>query len=94
MSEVESKIPEDVRVIPATFTRLEFLLIILYIVSGSFFVWYLVENFINYYEVEENVWGLPRFIAGSLMIAIEWIIVNFTVFIIYYTIIKKKLKGR
>uniref|UniRef100_A0A7C5TGK6 DUF4282 domain-containing protein n=1 Tax=Ignisphaera aggregans TaxID=334771 RepID=A0A7C5TGK6_9CREN len=93
MTEARSQIPEDVKAISATFTRLEFLLVILYIVFGSIFVWYLVENFINYYGMEESVWGLPRFVAGSLMIAIEWIIVNFTVFAIYYTVIKRKLKS-
>jgi len=92
MSEVESKIPEDVRVIPATFTRLEFLLIILYIIFGGFFVWYLVKNFIDYYEIGESLWGLPKPVAGPLILAIEWVIASFAVFAAYYIIIKRKLK--
>jgi len=92
MSKVGSEVPEDVRVIPATFTRLELALVILYIVFGGFFIWYLLENFINYYETGESVWGLPKPVVGSLLLAIEWIIACLTVFTIYYIIIKRKLK--
>ena len=84
MSEAESKIPEDVRVVPATFTRLEFLLVIFYIIFGGFFVWYLVKNFINYYETGESMWGSPKLVVGPLILVIEWIIANFAVFAVYY----------
>jgi hypothetical protein len=93
MSEREVEVSRDVKVISAIFTRLEFLLATLYVIFGGFFVWYIIENFTNYYGAEETLWGLPKPVAGALILAIEWIAVNLLVFAIYYIVVKRKLRG-
>ncbi|GEM_PF-1256226 len=87
----ESSTPPDVDAIPASLMRWEYLLIA-YLVFASFLVWYVSENLLVW-EPEESIWGLPKPIAGALMIAITWIILNFLLFATYYVAITKRIKN-
>jgi hypothetical protein len=80
----------DVDAIPANLMRWEYLLIA-YLAFASYLVWYVSENLLVW-EPEESIWGLPKPIAGALMIALTWIILNFTLFAIYYLVITKRVK--
>jgi len=86
----EKKIPPDVNAIPATLMRWEYLLLV-YLVFASFLVWYITENLLVW-EPGESLWGLPKPIAGVLMMSLTWLIVNWVVFIAYYIVMKKRIR--
>lgn len=87
----ESSTQPDVDAIPAGLMRWEYLLIV-YLVFASFLVWYVSENLLVW-EPEESMWGLPKPIAGALMISITWIVLNFLLFGTYYIVITKRVKS-
>jgi len=82
--------PPDVDAIPANLMRWEYLLIA-YLVFASYLVWYVSENLLVW-EPGESIWGLPKPVAGALMIALTWIILNFMLFAVYYLVITKRVK--
>jgi phosphatidylserine synthase len=81
----------DIDVIPSGLMRWEYLLLV-YLVFASFLVWYVAENMLVW-EPEESFWGLPKPVAGALMIAITWIVMNFVLFAVYYYVITKRAKS-
>ncbi|MEM4452635.1 MAG: hypothetical protein QW182_05475 [Thermosphaera sp.] len=87
---VERRI-SDVDAIPSNLMRWEYLLIV-YLVFASFLVWYVSENLLVW-QPEESVWGLPKPVAGAMMISITWIILNFLLFAMYYMVITKRIKS-
>ncbi|MEO3992781.1 MAG: hypothetical protein QN229_00465 [Desulfurococcaceae archaeon TW002] len=87
----ESSTQSDVNAIPAGLMRWEYLLIV-YLVFASFLVWYVSENLLVW-KPEESMWGLPKPIAGALMISITWIVLNIVLFVTYYVVITKRVKS-
>jgi membrane protein DedA with SNARE-associated domain len=89
MTSQEERKP-DVDAIPAGLMRWEWLLFI-YAVFAGFLVWYVSEKLLVW-EPEGNVWGLPKPIAGALMMSITWIILNWVLFVVYYVVMKKRIR--
>jgi len=88
--ENSNNLSSDVDAIPANLMRWEYLLIG-YLAFASYLVWYVSENLLVW-EPEESIWGLPKPIAGALMIALTWIVLNFVLFVTYYVVITKRVK--
>jgi len=86
----EEKASPDVTAIPATLMRWEYLLIV-YLIFACFLVWYISENLLVW-EPEASMWGLPKPIAGVIMMSITWLIVNWVVFIVYNIVMKKRIR--
>jgi hypothetical protein len=87
--ENSNNLSPDVDAIPANLMRWEYLLIG-YLAFASYLVWYVSENLLVW-EPEESIWGLPKPIAGALMIALTWIVLNFVLFVTYYVVITKRV---
>jgi hypothetical protein len=88
--ENSNNLSPDVDAIPANLMRWEYLLIG-YLAFASYLVWYVSENLLVW-EPKESIWGLPKPIAGALMIALTWIVLNFVLFVTYYVVITKRVK--
>lgn len=87
----ESNTSPDIEAIPVSLMRWEYLLLA-YLAFASFLVWYVSENLLVW-EPQESIWGLPKPIAGALMIAITWIVLNFLLFVVYYVVITNRIKS-
>lgn len=81
----------DAYAIPPGLMRWEYLLFA-YLVFSSYLVWYVSENLLVW-EPKESIWGLPKPIAGALMISLTWIMLNFILFVVYYVVITKRVKN-
>ncbi|MGB9828057.1 MAG: hypothetical protein ACPLSM_06015, partial [Thermosphaera sp.] len=85
----DRNIPNDVDVIPPTPMKWEYLWIV-YLVFVTGLVWYVSENLLVW-EPSSSILDLPKPVVGALMIASTWLVVNFLVFTVYYSVLRKRL---
>lgn len=83
----------DVDVIPPTMEWWEYIVLLPYLVSAGLLVWYVSENMLVW-DPETSEWGLPKPVAGAIMLAATWIISNFLVAGYYFVMIRQKLRAR
>ncbi len=65
---------------------------IVYLVFATGLVWYVSENLLVW-EPTNGLLGLPKPVVGALMIASTWLVMNFLVFGVYYSVLRKRIRG-
>lgn len=78
--------------IPTRLMKWEYLLI-LYIMFAGWLVWYVAEHMLIW-RPEDEMWGLPKPVAGMLLAGLIWVSVTVVVGITYYYVIKKRILSR
>lgn len=85
----ETTYEEDVLAVPAFLVKWEFILFAYFIFLIAL-VWYIANYMLT--SEPESFLGLPKPVAGALMISLTWIITNFVVASAYYVFMKRRIE--
>lgn len=88
----EEKRSVEVDAIPTKPMKWEYLLM-LYMVFAGWLVWFISE-YMLVWNPEEEMWGLPKPVAGMLLAGYTWVVMCIVTGLAYYYIIKRRIEFR
>lgn len=79
----------DVEAIPTKLMKWEYVLL-LYMVFAGWLVWYIAE-YMLVWSPEEEMWGLPKPVAGMLLAGFIWVVTCITTGVVYYYVVRRRM---